>query len=486
MAISRLREPPLHNYLAYQSVIDSLNEDGFAVFGHDKGPPFEGARTEKLLRSSSQVNAALANAMVYPIDETLPPDIIRGNERGYADYVYLSFVLFGVQAISLYFFYFLLMAVSVGAFVVEFKDRTSALFLLSTYLAGLLFVMEFVFASGTQMLVLQNSRVFGIFTLLPMMHLLLVTIHQAPVTYLRVALIVVQSALMCFLLMSRMALFWQIVVVVAFGGIYAAGAFVRYRRSDELPKLIGSRLLPAAILVIVTVLNIVQVSSNEDVRYRKDSTGHLFWHNVLSGTLMVSEVLREKYVEEDKRKSLSDQLAYEAVMTDLRRRNDISPSIALLYQGKIYITPDKSWKEYEGLARNLVFKIAKSYPLEIVKGFVAKFDLQYRLYSEIKLSWSAAVLPIILFLLGGVLALGSNDMRPPNRRWQTSGLISVLIIGFALTPVLIFPGQTNIDVLLAYILVGAVGTFYCATDLTSELLKIHRNWKMKKAINDMS
>src|SRR3981081_582650 len=38
VAISRMREPPLHGYLAYQSVIDGLNRNGFAFFSEDVGP----------------------------------------------------------------------------------------------------------------------------------------------------------------------------------------------------------------------------------------------------------------------------------------------------------------------------------------------------------------------------------------------------------------------------------------------------------------
>ncbi len=37
IAISRMQIPPSHGYLARQSVIDALDENGFGVFPYDKG-----------------------------------------------------------------------------------------------------------------------------------------------------------------------------------------------------------------------------------------------------------------------------------------------------------------------------------------------------------------------------------------------------------------------------------------------------------------
>jgi hypothetical protein len=475
VALSRMREPPLHNYLAYQSVIDSLNESGFAIFRGEKGPPFDVKRTNELLIDGALIDAAFAKALTYPIDESLPPDIIRGNERGYADFVYLSFSLFGTNAISLYYFYYLLLAISVVVFIFEFKDRPGALFLLSAYLSSLPFMMEYATAAGVQVQALQNSRTFGVFTLLPMLHLLLATIYGRGINRDRIIRVAIQAMLMGFMLMSRLAVFWQFLVIFSVAGAYAALILFRHKTRADIFGFMRIKLMPAGVLIIATLLNIGWIVANEDQMYQQDSAGHLFWHNVLAGALVSSPVLQENYVVESQRNGYGDRLAYEAVMADLTRRDDASPSIASRYNGTIVIRPDRAWGEYEALARSLVLRMALSHPFEISKGFTYKLKRQYNSFFVAKLPWSDTYLSIALFLAGGILAVASGSLRTLNGIRRKGGLAAFLIAGLALVPVLIFPSKANIDVLLAYFLVGFVILFVVAADLTFRLAQLLRH-----------
>src|SRR5207247_2347964 len=60
----------------------------------------------------------------------------RADEKGYIDYVMLAFSIFGLKVQSLYSFYFLVLGVSLSAFVVQFFRRIEFLALAPIILAA--------------------------------------------------------------------------------------------------------------------------------------------------------------------------------------------------------------------------------------------------------------------------------------------------------------------------------------------------------------
>src|SRR5262249_47983571 len=121
VAISRLRDPPLHGYLAYQSVLDALNRNGFAVNANDVGPHLDFAGWRALFSDPDAVERALNEAKTTPIDTALPPQPIIINELAYADFIYIGFRLFGVHMSSLYYLCFILLGISCLLFIIEFR-----------------------------------------------------------------------------------------------------------------------------------------------------------------------------------------------------------------------------------------------------------------------------------------------------------------------------------------------------------------------------
>jgi hypothetical protein len=121
IAISRMHLPPTRGYLAYQSVVDTLSENGFAIYPNDKGPHLDIAGWTALFADPARLDAALKQAITTPIDPSMPPQILRGNELGYADYISAAFRLFGPHFGSLYYFYFVLLGVGCILFILEFS-----------------------------------------------------------------------------------------------------------------------------------------------------------------------------------------------------------------------------------------------------------------------------------------------------------------------------------------------------------------------------
>ena len=149
IAISRLREPPLGNYLAYKSVIDSLNRDGFALPRNVR--LYDVGRLKALLSNGAKVDTAVTHAMAAPINTSLPPEILRGSEPTYADYIYASFLTFGVSVSSLYYFYFLILATSALIYLSEFYRNCFYVFVLGLYLIGIFLLEELIVSAGPSM-----------------------------------------------------------------------------------------------------------------------------------------------------------------------------------------------------------------------------------------------------------------------------------------------------------------------------------------------
>ena len=180
IAISRMHEPPLHGYLAYQSVVDALNEDGFAVLDQDKGPHLDVAGWSALLGDPARMDRALRDARDTAVDTTLEPQLVLGNELGYADYLYLGFRLFGLHMSSQYYLYFVLLGISCVLYLSQFRRSPFLVFLLLTYLAGLGFLENYAHSMGNEAATLANSRLFEALSLLPAMHIFLLVWTRAP------------------------------------------------------------------------------------------------------------------------------------------------------------------------------------------------------------------------------------------------------------------------------------------------------------------
>ena len=134
----------------------------------------------ELLADPARLRRRVKTTTITPIDPTLPPQLIHGNELGYADYVYAAFRLFGPHFASLYYFYFVLLGIGCILFIVEFRASPFLVFLLSVYLAGLFFLQNYAASQGDQLATLANSRLFDALSLLPAMHVFLTVWLRMP------------------------------------------------------------------------------------------------------------------------------------------------------------------------------------------------------------------------------------------------------------------------------------------------------------------
>jgi hypothetical protein len=450
VAISRMQGPAATGYTAHASVVESLNQSGMAVFPNDPGPPYDDVRTNALLGNGEELNEVMRTALATPVDIAREPELILGNELAYADFFSLSFLLFGFNVTSLYYFTFLLLGLSSLAFVVEFRRRPTMLAVLGLFLAGVLFLHGYAPATThNQLHVIQNSRAFDALSLIAALHLVAAACRGAPLTAGRVTGLVVQAAIFAFLLACRSAVLWQFAFMASVG--VALVALVLFRRGQQRFILLTRHAMPVIIAAIAVFGYLGTIGLSRSDAYEDQSNTHVLWHNVLVGVLDFAPDVEQLYLGTTEGES--DQLAYDAVMVHLNAIDDSSSPISFRVEGRIYIQPQRDWTAYDEIAKDVVLEIVAQHPGSVLRGMLSKLSLQSAWY----IARSRAVEPLLLIGSGALavlsLALGAfaGGMKSGKRQVSVA-LLGLMFIAFSTAPALIMPAPINVGTLLTWVI----------------------------------
>jgi hypothetical protein len=448
IAISRLHEPPATGYLAYGSVVDAFTRDGFAVLAGE-GPPLDLAGWEALLSDPARMEQALQDAKNVAIDPSRPPKLLIGNEIAYVDYIYDAFRLFGMHMASLYYFYFLLLAGSLILFLIQFRKSGLCLFILTLYLAAVCFLQAYAHAGGVQLLTLANSRLFECLALLPALHIYLVVWRRTPLTAATFFMVLAQSMLLAFMVVCRITAIWLIAMIAGSAILTAAWDRWASRGAGRSWRWIG--LWPGAAAVFALGAGMAIVDFGADAAYKREAKYHVVWHEILLGILDSSDTLQETYVHQPSVKS--DMDCYLAIMNDLTARNDLRSPIAYEENRKILITPEKSMKEYDRLARALVLRIVRDHPLEVLRSFGQKISDQIDAYEQGDQMASKNFVGSIVIVFIGLLAWAAGArLEPPPAGAVSNGLAAaIVLLACGASMPLIEPNSLSVGALMAYL-----------------------------------
>lgn len=475
VAISRLHEPSPGGYLAYKSVVDVLDQNGFAQFDDEPGPHLDKQGRDALFNNGPLLDRIIHEAREVAIDRALPSDIIRANELGFADYIYVSFRLFGDRLSSLYYFYFLIAAATCLLYVVQFCRSPISLFVLVIFLAELYFLENYVHSYGTYLNTVTNSRLYSGLSLVPALHVLLVLWRRPPLHAFTVAAVVMQSLIFAFLLSCRTEVAWQLVLIAAIA--CGMGLFALASRGQGLRVALRrfGALWPAAVFVAVVSAYSAAVSASADQRYAMEPKAHIVWHEVLMGILSTSPELRRQYVGDDLR-TYGDPEVYTAVIRDINARNDASsPIVRRDENGKLNFDLMKGWSEYEKLVRSLTLRIILHHPLAVLAAIPTKIGDQIMLYDPPyahSMAWDNLRVFVMIVAVGALLCIAAGGLtvdRPTLR--GTAFIIAVILIFAAMTP-MIHPSPLSIGTLFCYLGVIAISISYAAALAIRALARI--------------
>ncbi len=453
IALSRLHEVPVPGYTAHRGVVDALNKHGFGIFPNDAGRDIG---WEKLFDDPAALNRAFREAATAPVDTSAPLEILRGNELGYADFIWTAFELFGIRVQSLYLLLFLLLGASAASYVAHFRRAPLMLFLLVLYLAAIYWLQLYVKSEGVGLNAITNSRVFSALTLLPAFHILVALALPRPMDGTQKASIVVQCVIFTFLMACRDETRWQLAMILVAAGLIAANTMLRSWRADRrlLLYAVFKRCWPAILLGVLVAGISVQKRIVASELYAGETKAHVFWHTVLAGLLVYSPELRTSYLDRDEQNA--DMMVYLAVTHDLNKRSDTSSPIARVENGRIVL--DSVYQtHYERLVRSLTLRILVRHPIEVSRGIATKIGRQF-----VALFWRPAIdyrdmaVPIFIAALGAAvcgLGGGLSHTGPAARRAIS---IPACVLLFALVTPAIFPANEAVGTAVAYLTAGAL------------------------------
>jgi hypothetical protein len=454
VAISRERDPPLGGYLAYRSVVDVFSMNGFALRDGDPGPKPDAPSLNALINDGPRIDRIIQQAREVRIDPGLPPEIIQANELGLADYIYLSFRLFGPRIASLYDFLFVIVGGSCLLYALQFRRSPFLLLLLVLFVAALYFLENYAHSNSYQQNTVSNSRLFSGLSLLPAVHILAVLWQRRSPHALTVAAVAGQSLIFAFLLSCRTEVAWQAAMIVAI----AAGLGLALLRAPRGPAPQGRLrrlevLWPAAVFLLVLSGYSAAVSFNADARYAAEPEAHILWHEVLMGILGTNPDLRREYVGADA-PVYADTNVYRAVIHDLNVRDDRRSPIVITDNGQLSIAPTISWKEYDRLVRSLTLRIILHHPWAMIASLSAKVRDQvvwFDLPGTHTMAWSKVRVPVALIATGALLCMAAGGFTADRGTLRgVAAIIATVLLFAAITP-LLRPSGVAIGTLFSYL-----------------------------------
>jgi len=476
VALSRLHDPPAGRYLAYGSVLNVLNENGFVLFDNEPGPRLDLQGWDALLNDGPRLDRIIAAARDAPIDAGAAPAIIRANELGLADYMYVSFRLFGDRISSFYYFFFLLVAVTCLFYVLQFRDSPFLLFLLVVFLGELYFLENYAHSYGAQLNTVSNSRLFSGLSLVPALHILLLLWRRRPLRAFTVAAVIVQSAIFAFLLSCRTEAAWQAAMIAAVACGIGLSSLLR-RGDGKQDRLIDrlAPLWPAAVFLLVVFAYSTAVYASADRRYAMEPKAHIIWHEVMIGLLRDNMELRRDYLGGAPRGN-PDSDVYTAVIRDLNARNDASSPIARrLDDGQLTIDLMGGWAEYDRLVRSLALRIIRDHPSAVIEGVPAKIGDQIARYhnpTRHSMDWDNVQVPVILIAAGALICMAAGGFSTSAAMAGGAAAVIAIVLLFAAATPMIEPSALAIGTLFCYLGAAAILVPYAAVLLIRAIVRV--------------
>lgn len=452
VSLSRSASPPATRYEIHGSLLSYFIANGMAITSEEVAGPMPAIpEWSRVLADSHRLEQLLANTSKVIIDNNLPPDVIRGNEIGYADFYWLSFKIFGTHISSTYYFYFLLITISVISYAYAQRKSPLNLLVLCLYLTVHLYAMDYC-GRLSHFNVIQNCRGFSALAILPGLHLLISLFKvRLNIEFFEKIAIGYQIFLLGFLLHCRLETIWvpmAVSLILIF--IIKQSRFMVFDSKSYCTKIGIGKVLFIVVFLVLILPKIVLPKS-----YVGENGRHPFWHVIYSSVISPNPTLRSIYLIEGE-EPYSDTMGYLAVRRELRKNNDASSRIAFVQDGQIHINIMNGVAEYDRLLRPIVLRIILEHPIEALKSFVYKAEEQILFFRNVGVFDSTHyIYPIFLALLSYLTYFtrlrSSNRVHNANERRRTFKAILLLVCFSLITPML-EPSVLAIGTLSAFLL----------------------------------
>lgn len=336
------------------------------------------------------------------------------DDRGLGDYAILSLILFGASLKGLFYFYFILLMLTVGAFWVGLRKSADAHAYCVVLLAGLLTCLPIWpnapgvadFAEVT--VHLSESRLFGLLALFPAAHMLLFARQSGRIGRVELICLLGQVGFFVFLFHARSSIIWQVGALLL---LFAAQAGWQYVSTRKL----SSRIAVCAGVFAISVFVLLPIYQR--VVYHKHYFGEegarTVWHNMVIG-MMYSPVFGKNQIGDD---ATAIRLVLEREKA-LRHPHDPNYTVPDQLQKALNSLGSHNrydWRGHEAAAKDYLLATLREHPWTFIKLYV---------YEKPR---------AILLLTKCHLALPGLDggCKPAWRAWPWIGFSMVLVFAVA-------------------------------------------------------
>ncbi len=239
-----------------------------------------GKTLPELIHDTEFLNAAIDQ--VFAIDGGQQDNNVRplgwGADVGYADYMELSFFLFGKRLQSLNKTYFLILALSTVLISIQFRSRPFVLFTVFSFIYALKTFINIENLDYWSIDTTTNPRFLTTLAILPFLHILFLLVHRYALTTGAIFLILPQAILMAFVMNLRTTAYWTIIVIAILSALLAVIWFMR--RENRPPLAIAlARFWPAYIsgAALAAMLAFIFIAEDPWLAIAGNMRTHTFW-----------------------------------------------------------------------------------------------------------------------------------------------------------------------------------------------------------------
>jgi hypothetical protein len=423
-----------HGYVGRTEVLEKLFQGGFT--GRQNYLDNLKIKYPDNSEMPELINKAISEALKL---KDLPADATFGNQRlyapsandpGFVEYVGLAFELFGWNVEAFYSFYFAILIVSVGLFILCYHADTLPLLVLSAVLVALLTLLDTQFFSNVNVRTLHNQRFLGSLCLVPYLHLFFAILLYRKVTWWRVAVTVLQAAVLTFLMFARSSAFWMILSLAAVIGVNAYFRLGRSYVEAKMKRFANLALSwPSFLIVGGLVASLAYKSETLHPIYSLDVyiPYHMIWHNAYMGLGLHPEWNERGDKHKGKPISApgSDHMAYEGAVAEAETYYGITESYLNNNVLGGYAAP--RMRLHEKLIRDRFLRFAFHNPrfvLEVYLWYKPKLFFQELARTFTGYRWTLGpLLCQIVFLALGVAMWRLLDIPRDVRRTLAAGIL---------------------------------------------------------------
>jgi len=315
------------------------------------------------------------------------------DDRGLADFVIWAFKLFGPQESSFYNFYFLLLLISLSAYVFAYYRHTEMLVLAIFFVAGIGALMPLpLLSSGSGFLSVSvnsqaspvgifESRFFDVLSMLPILHIALFAGRTSHINKISVGLLLAQVFVFVFLYHARSSLGWQIVGLILFALILLAIKWRFFKERFLLWNPVPPPVYGVSIAIAAIIFGLMSLSAYKHLRYDPKYFAEMgtrtFWHNALMGLGSPAPLAWDTFPAQggDYKVGFDDGMIVDAV---IRYSQNNRKEFAEVNWNRVDILNslgghnDFDWLKYEVVARKLYWDIVLTNKIRVFKIYALK------------------------------------------------------------------------------------------------------------------